>query len=274
MIHPTAVISPRAKLHPTVRVGPHAVIDADVELGADCVVGPRVYLTGWLRAGARNRFHAGCVIGDAPQDLKYDGSPTGVRVGEDNVFREHVTVHRSARRGGETVIGSHNLLMANAHVGHDAVVHNHVILANGALLGGHAIVFDRAFISGNSAVHQFVRVGTLALLQGLSGVTQDLPPFAVSTQINEMRGLNIIGMRRAGINAADRLEVKQLYRELFRSGKNLRTAAAAARGRYTSAAAQTLLEFVLSSKRGVVADCTQFRRPVAAAIPADDLSAD
>lgn len=271
MIHPTAIISPQAKLHPTVRVGPYAVIDAGVELGADCVVGPQVYLTGQLRVGARNCFHAGCVIGDAPQDLKYDGQPTEVRIGTDNVFREHVTIHRSAKCGEATVIGSHNLLMAHAHVGHNCVVHDHVILANGALLGGYAIVFDRAFISGNSAVHQFARVGTLAMIQGLSGVSQDLPPFTVSTQINEMRGLNIIGMRRAGISAADRLEVKKLYRELFRSGKNLRVAVADAQGRYASAAARTLLEFVQSSKRGVVADCTQRRW---SATGADDLPAD
>jgi UDP-N-acetylglucosamine acyltransferase len=255
MIHPTALISPQAKLDSTVQVGPYAVIDAGVELGAGCVVGPHVYLTGLLTAGTYNHFHAGCVIGDAPQDLKYDGTPTRVRIGAHNVFREHVTVHRATKQDGETVIGSHNLLMAHVHIGHNSHVHNHVILANGVLLAGHVEIFDRAFLSGNSAVHQFCRVGTLAMMQGLSGVTQDLPPFTVSRAMNEMCGLNIVGMRRAGISATDRLEVKKLYRELFRSGKNLRTAVAEAQGKFTGEPAQTMLKFVAASKRGVVADC-------------------
>ena len=125
------------------------------------------------------------------------------------------------------------------------------------LLAGHVTIFDRAFLSGNAAVHQFVRVGTLAMMQGLSGVTQDLPPFAVSRAMNKMCGLNIVGMRRAGINAADRLEVKKLYRELFRSGKNLRAAVTEAQGKFESDAAKTMLAFIAESKRGVVADCSK-----------------
>ncbi len=255
MIHPTAIISPKAKLDSTVQVGPYAVIDAGVELGAGCIVGPHVYLTGLLTVGVNNRFHAGCVIGDAPQDLKYDGTPTRVRIGDNNVFREHVTVHRATKPDGETIIGSNNLLMAHVHVGHNSHIHNYVILANGVLLAGHVTVFDRAFLSGNAAVHQFVRVGTLAMMQGLSGVTQDLPPFAVSKAMNEMCGLNIVGMRRAGISSAERLEVKKLYRDLFRSGKNLREAVADAQNKYSSAAAKTMLTFITEAKRGVVADC-------------------
>lgn len=255
MIHPTAIISPKAKLDSTVQVGPYAVIDAGVELGAGCIVGPHVYLTGLLTVGMNNRFHAGCVIGDAPQDLKYDGTPTRVRIGDNNVFREHVTVHRATKPDGETIIGSNNLLMAHVHVGHNSHIHNYVILANGVLLAGHVTVFDRAFLSGNAAVHQFVRVGTLAMMQGLSGVTQDLPPFTVSRAMNEMCGLNIVGMRRAGISAAERLEIKKLYHDLFRSGKNLRAAVAEAQNNYSSPAAKTMLTFITEAKRGVVADC-------------------
>src|SRR5688572_21337989 len=136
MIHPTAIIHPKAILHAPVRVGPYAVIDEGVELGADCIVGPHVYLTGWTTIGARNHFHAGCVIGDAPQDLKYSNEPTRLRIGDGNVFREHVTVHRSNKAAEETVIGSNNFFMANAHVAHNCLVGDHAILANGALLGG------------------------------------------------------------------------------------------------------------------------------------------
>src|SRR5580693_4974771 len=119
MIHPTAVVHPQAQVHASVKIGPYAVIDADVELGPECIVGPHVYITGRTAIGARNEFHAGCVIGDAPQDLKYHGGPTRLRIGDHNVFREHVTVHRSTKTEGETVIGSNNLLMVNSHVGHN-----------------------------------------------------------------------------------------------------------------------------------------------------------
>ncbi|HEY5344899.1 MAG TPA: acyl-ACP--UDP-N-acetylglucosamine O-acyltransferase [Verrucomicrobiae bacterium] len=254
MIHPTASIHPAAKLGANVRVGAFAVIDADVELGADCVVGPHVYLTGVTKIGSGNKFHAGCVIGDAPQDLKYRDEPTRVNIGDNNVFREHVTVHRSNKMAEATEIGSNNLLMASSHVAHNCVVGNHVILANGALLGGHATVQDRAFISGNALVHQFTRVGTLAIMQGGSAVSKDLPPFTVARGDNQICGLNTVGLRRAGFSAAERLELKKLYHALFRSGKLFRDALADAEKNFTSAGAKIMLEFIAAAKRGVCAD--------------------
>jgi UDP-N-acetylglucosamine acyltransferase len=254
MIHPTAIIHPQAKLGANVRVGAYAVIDANVELGADCVVGPQVYLTGVTKIGAGNQFHAGSVIGDAPQDLKYKDEPTRLKIGDNNVFREHVTVHRSNKLAEATVIGSNNLLMAGSHVAHNCVVGNHVILANGALLGGHATVQDRAFISGNALVHQFCRVGTLAIMQGGSAISKDLPPFTVARGDNGICGLNTVGLRRAGFSAAERLELKQLYHALFRSGKLLRSALAEAEGKFTSSGAKIMLDFIAAAKRGVCAD--------------------
>ncbi len=257
MIHPTAVIHPQAKLAPTVRVGPYAVIDEGVELGAECVVGPHVYLTGQTVIGARNRFHAGCVIGDAPQDVKYDGQPTRLRIGDHNQFREHVTVHRSSKPGSETLIGSHNFLMANCHVGHNCRLGDHTIIANGALLGGHAVVQDRAFISGNCLVHQLARVGTLAIMQGGAAVSIDVPPFTVAMQVNVICGLNIVGLRRAGFTAEQRLELKRLYQALFRSDQNLRQALVKARETFTSPAAKVMLDFVAEARRGVCADVSR-----------------
>ena len=254
MIHPTAIIHPQAKLDATVQVGPFAVIDAGVELGAGCVVGPHVYLTGETKIGTGNRFHAGCVIGDAPQDLKYKNEPTRLRIGDDNVFREHVTVHRSNKTAEDTVIGSHNFFMANSHVAHNCAVGDHVILANGALLGGHAVVQDRAFISGNCLVHQFTRVGALAIMQGGAAISQDLPPFTIAQRENEICGLNVVGLRRAGFTAEQRLELKRLYHLLFRRGKNLREALAAARKNFNGTTAKILLDFVAAAKRGVCSD--------------------
>jgi UDP-N-acetylglucosamine acyltransferase len=251
MIHPTAIVHPKASLDSTVQVGPGAVIDEGVELGAHCTVGPHVYLTGRTIVGARNRFHAGSVIGDAPQDLKYDGTPTRLRIGADNVFREHVTVHRSTKADEETLIGSHNYLMANSHVGHNSRLGDQVILANGVLLGGYAQVGDRAFLGGNCLVHQFTRVGMLAMMQGGAAISQDLPPFSIMHHVNTLCGLNIVGLRRAGVSSADRLELKQLYRALFLSGKNLRAAVAQGEVEFSGELAKALLRFVAESKRGV-----------------------
>jgi UDP-N-acetylglucosamine acyltransferase len=254
IIHPTAIIHPKAELDATARVGPYSVIDEGVRVGAHCLIGPHVHLTGATEIGAHNRFHTGCVIGDAPQDLKYKGARTRVRIGERNIFREQATVHRSNTEEEETVIGSDNYLMVNSHVGHNAVVGNHVIIANGALLSGHVVVGDRALISGNCLLHQFVRVGTLAMMQGGSAISKDLPPFTMARGYNGICGLNIIGLRRAGYKDDERLELKKVYRLLFRSGKNPGTALPAAFKEFRSAGAKTLLDFVASSERGVCAD--------------------
>lgn len=254
VIHPTAIIHSQARLDSTVAVGPYAVIDGDVELGAHCAVGPQVYLTGRTTIGTHNAFHAGCVIGDAPQDLKYQGEPTRLRIGGHNVFREHVTAHRSNKPDAETVIGSHNFLMANCHVGHNCLLGDQIIIANGVLLAGHVEVNDRAFISGNCLVHQFCRVGTLALMQGGSAISQDLPPFTVALRDNEICGLNVIGLRRAGFTPEQRRELKRLYHALFRSSRNLRAAVEAAQREFTSPVAKIMLDFIAAAKRGVCSD--------------------
>jgi UDP-N-acetylglucosamine acyltransferase len=254
VIHPTAIVHPKAVLDSTAEVGPYAVIDAGVELGAGCKVGPHVYLTGQTRIGARNEFCAGSVIGEAPQDLKYQGEPTRVEIGEGNVFREHVTVHRANDLEHATVIGSGNFLMANAHVGHNSRVGNNVIIANGVLLGGHVSIDDRAFISGNCLLHQFVRVGTLALMQGGAAISKDLPPYTVARGDNGICGLNTIGLRRAGLAAAERLELKELYHLLFRNHASFQTRLGQARERFSSAPARVMLEFLEGSKRGICAE--------------------
>ncbi len=254
MIHPTAIVHPEAKLDPTVQVGPFSVIDAEVEVGPHCLIGPHVYLTGRTLIGSHNLFHAGCILGDAPQDLKYTGAPTRLRIGDHNVFREHATVHRSNSTEEETRIGSNCYLMANCHVAHNCQVGDYVILANGALLAGHVTVGDRAFISGNCVIHQYVRIGTLALMQGGSAISMDLPPFSIACQENALCGLNVVGLRRAGLSAAERLELKQLYHALFRSGQNLPRAVAEARKAFFGAGSRVLLDFLSESKRGVCSD--------------------
>lgn len=254
MIHPTAVVHKKAKLGARVSVGPYAVIDEHVVLGADCIVGAHAYLTGHTTAGAKNHFFAGAIIGEAPQDLKYRGEPTRLRIGDHNVFREHVTVHRSNTTREDTVIGSHNLFMAHCHIGHNAHLGDHIIIANGALLAGHVNVADRVFISGNCLLHQFVRVGTLAMMQGGSGISQDLPPFTVARGDNGICGLNIVGLRRAGLTAEQRRELKRLYLVLFRGGRKLREAIEEAREEFKSDADRVMLDFVAATRRGICSD--------------------
>ena len=247
MIHPTAIVHPKVKLDSSVDVGPYSVIDAGVEIGPDCRIGPHVYITGETRIGAGNAFHAGSVIGDAPQDLKYKGEKTRLQIGDRNVFREHITVNRATDLDGSTVIGSDNFLMQHVHIGHNCRLHDHIIMGGGAMMAGHTEVFDQAMISGNCLVHQFCRVGALALMQGGSAISKDLPPYTVASRSNEICGLNIIGLRRAGLSSERRLELKRLYHAMFRSGMKV----TAAREQFTSAEARLFLDFVAASSRGI-----------------------
>ena len=252
MIHPTALVHPRARLDSTAGVGPYSVIDAGVVIGPNCQIGPQVYITGETIIGAGNQFHAGAVIGGPPQDLKYNGAPTRLRIGDQNVFREHTTVNRATNPEGETIIGSHNFLMQHVHIAHNCRVHDHIIMGGGSMLAGHSEVFDHALISGNCLIHQFCRMGTLALMQGGSAISKDLPPYTVARRSNEICGLNVIGLRRAGLDSNQRLGLKRLYQALFRSGLNLRAAAAAAREQFTAPEAKLMLDFIAASKRGIV----------------------
>src|SRR5262245_32293500 len=178
-IHATAVIAREAELADDVEVGAHAIIEGKVNIGPQCVIRPGAFLYGPLTMGQANTVYSGAVLGETPQHLKYQGEPTSLEIGDGNVFREFVTVHRGTTHRMTTVIGNHNYFMVNAHVGHDCIVGNRNILANGALVAGHCVLADHVFLSGNSAVHQFVRVGRLALLSGCSISTKDIPPFVM-----------------------------------------------------------------------------------------------
>jgi UDP-N-acetylglucosamine acyltransferase len=217
-IHPTAVVSPDAELADGVEIGPYVVIEGRVRIGAGCVLRPYVHLCGPLTMGRGNVIYSGCVLGERPQHLRYNDEPTCLEIGDHNIFREHVTVHRGTVQAWATRIGSHNFLMAHCHVAHDCQIGNRCILANGALLGGHCILEDNAYLSGNSAVHQFVRIGRLALLSGCSATTKDIPPFVIQQNIDTVVAVNVIGMRRAGMSNEQINAVRRAFRILFRDG--------------------------------------------------------
>jgi UDP-N-acetylglucosamine acyltransferase len=220
LIHPSATIEPGAELDSSVEVGPHALIESGARIGADCVIGSGVRIGGAVRMGAGNRVHHGAAIGGLPQDLSFSPeTPTFVEIGERNTFREHVTVHRATRPGGATRIGSDNFLMVNSHVAHDCVLGDRNVFANGATLAGHVQIDHHCFLSGHTAIHQFARIGAYVMVSGLSGVSQDVPPFVtVDGHRADIVGLNVVGLRRAGFDQAARRRIKAAYGMLYRSG--------------------------------------------------------
>lgn len=251
-IHPTAVISPEAKLAADVQVGPYVVIEGDVTIGAGCILRPQVVLCGPLSLGSGNQIFSGVVLGERPQHLKYGNEPTRLEIGNDNVFREHVTVHRGTTQSMVTRIGDGNFFMANSHIGHDCQVGSRCIFANGALVGGHCTIDDSVYLSGNAAVHQWVRVGRLALLSGLSASTKDIPPFIIQQGIDSVVGLNVIGMRRAGMPHAEIDAVRKAYHIIFRQGMVLPAALGLVeRDLGTVPAVAEMVAFIRESKRGI-----------------------
>ncbi len=222
-IHSSACIDPKAALGRDVVVGPGAVIAAGARVGDRCVIGPHAVIYGGVTLGEGCRVHAGAVIGDTPQDLAFKGEVASfVRIGARNILREGVTIHRGTKEGTETVTGDDCYLMANSHLAHNVQLGHRVIIANGALLAGYVEVGDGAFISGNVVVHQFCRVGRLAMLGGLSAISKDVPPFCMtrSGSLNTIVGLNIVGLRRNGFNPEQRKSARGCLDIVFRQGLN------------------------------------------------------
>jgi UDP-N-acetylglucosamine acyltransferase len=251
-IHPTAVISPEAELADNVEIGPYVVIEGRVRIGPDCVLRPYVHLRGPLTLGRGNLLYTGTVLGERPQHLRYQDEPTGLEIGDHNIFREHVTVHRGTTQSWTTRIGSHNFFMAHSHVAHDCQIGNRCMLANGALVGGHCIIDDNAFLSGNCAVHQFVRIGRLALLSGISATTKDIPPFLMNQGINCLVGVNVVGMRRAGMTAEQINGVRRAFHILFQESQVLPRALAQAEQELgTLDVVAELIAFIRQSPRGI-----------------------
>ena len=254
-IDPRAVVSERAKVAPGVRIGPYAIVGDDVELGEGCVLYPHAVALGPTRLGRRNVLHPFCTIGGEPQDLKFRGEPTRLEVGDENVFRESVTVSRgTVQGGGVTRIGSRGLFMTSSHVAHDCVIGDNVIFANCATLAGHVTVEDRAAVGAFSPVHQFCRIGRYSYIGASTTVTKDVPPFSLVVNERDTRcyGVNTIGLQRAGFSP-ERIETIETAFRLFLRSK-LNTSQAIEQIRATlngSADVAELLAFLEGSTRGV-----------------------
>ena len=253
-IHPTAIIEAGAELHPSVRVGPYSIIEAGAVIGADCVIESSVRVYGQTRMGVGNRVYHGATLGAEPQDLSYTpekGRP--LTIGDHNQFREGVNISHGVKEDHGTVIGSHNFFMAYSHVGHDCVVGDRNIFANTATLAGHVTVEHHCFLSGQTATHQFCRIGAYVMVAGVTGVPQDVPPYViVDGHRAEIVGLNLVGLRRNGFTQEQRSAIKQAYRLLYKSGLKPADALARLRSVASMPAVAEIVRFVEGSKRGLV----------------------
>ncbi len=218
-IHPTALVDARAELAEDVVIQPYTIIGPEVVIETGSVVGPHVVIEGRTHIGHHNQVFPFVTIGFPPQDITYAGEPTQVIIGDHNIIREHVTIHRGTTRGGGvTRVGSHNFIMAYAHIAHDCRLGDHVILVNGATLGGHVRVDDHAVLGGLAAVHQHVRIGTYAYIGGTSPVVQDIPPYTLAANERAaLHGLNLVGLKRSDFSPAVMQALKNCYRIIFRS---------------------------------------------------------
>jgi UDP-N-acetylglucosamine acyltransferase len=258
-IHATAVIDPSAELAEDVEIGPYVVIEENVRLGRGCRLMAHAFVGRNSVLGEGNILHPGAIVGHAPQDISTTGlEKSRVVIGERNVFREYCTVHRGYRDGTETRIGDDCFLMAQSHVAHDCRIGDRVILAGGSLLAGHVAVEDRAFISGNVAVHQFCRIGSLAMIAGLARVSRDPPPYFLVKGDSKVYGLNQVGLQRAGLSDRERAELRGAYKILYRKGLRLEPALFRIEQTYPhSRYVRHLVSFIRDSKRGI---CPHHRR--------------
>src|ERR1700719_3458802 len=223
-IHPTSVIGPDVELAAGVDIGPFCLLDGKIRVGARTRLIGHVTILGITELGADNVLHPGAVIGDEPQDLTYTGVARSVKIGDRNVFREYSTVHRGSEHGDITIMGDDNFMMQNAHVAHDCRIGNSTIIAGGALLAGWVELGDRALVSGNCVVHQYTRIGRLAVMRGLSPPSRDVPPFCIMDGTHTLRGINLVGLKRAGIPSKSIHALRHAFTTLFGTRQNLKLA--------------------------------------------------
>ena len=253
-IHPTAIVHLSAQIGTGSEVGPYCVIGPDVTLGEHCWLQHHVTLCGPMRAGGRNKFYAYCSIGQQTQDLKYKGEPTYLEIGDQNTFREFVTVNRSTTSEGKTRIGNRGNFLAYSHIGHDCTVGDEVVFSNNGTLAGHVEVGDNAIMGGLTAVHQFCRIGRFAITGGCSKIVQDVPPFMIADgNPAEIRGVNSVGLERKGYSAEKIKSIKEAFRLLFRSKCNTQQGIEAIRKELPpSEEINQIVEFIEKTERGII----------------------
>jgi UDP-N-acetylglucosamine acyltransferase len=252
-IHPTAIIDKTAEISSDVDIGPYCYIGPKVILGQGCRIGPQVVILEGTKIGKNCSIYPGAIIGCEPQDYKFKDLRSNVEIGNDNIIREYVTIHRSSEAEGKTVVGNNNFLMAYAHIAHDCKVGNQVVITNYTGLSGYVTVEDKAIVSGYVAIHQFCRIGELAIISAQTGLSKDVPPFMIGEgRPCLIRGINVIGLRRNGISPDVRLDIQRAYRILFRSRLNTTKALERIKEEIEMGREIThLVNFIENSQRGI-----------------------
>jgi len=252
-IHPTALIDAGAELGTGVKIGPFAIIESGSRIGDDCVIEGAAQIRSGAKIGKGTFVGAGAILGSNPQFRGFDESIcSGILVGERNILREYVTIHRSVHEGTDTIIGDDNYLMAGSHIGHDCIVGNANTFANNVLLGGHVLFGNHCFVGGASAFHQFVRVGDYVMCQGHSGFSQDLPPFVIGADINTVVGINAVGMKRAGFTVDERRGVKSAFQAVYHGPETLQSILESASDRENTVPLELFYRFLREpSKKGL-----------------------
>jgi UDP-N-acetylglucosamine acyltransferase len=255
MIHPTAIVDPKAEINGGVEIGPYSIVEKDVLIGEETKIGPHVVIREGTTIGKRCRIFQFSSIGEAPQAVAYKGERTSLIIGDNNIIRESVTLHRgTVKGGGKTVIGDRNFFMAYSHVAHDCQIGNQVVLANGATLAGHILIEDYAVIGGLAAVHQFCRIGAHAFISGVTGVVLDIPPYMLAAGSRaKLFGLNTVGLKRQNFREETIRALKTAYRIIFRSGLTLEKAMKKVEASEISQMQEVdhLLRFIQQTKRGI-----------------------
>jgi UDP-N-acetylglucosamine acyltransferase len=257
-VDPSAIVAPTARVHPGAQVGPqamigeYAIVEEDVVIGAHCRLEPYVYVKRWTTLGERNEISAGTVLGTDPLDKNFTGERSYLRIGNGNIIREHYTISRGTQPESMTEIGDGNYIMTSGHVAHNCKIGNNCVIASCALVAGHVEVEDQAFISGGVVIHQFSKIGKLAMIGGNSRVNSDVPPFFLYSDFNVApKGLNLVGLRRAGFKKQEIDALKAAYRILYRSGLKLEEALARIEGELHTEHTRHLVNFIRASKRGI-----------------------
>ena len=253
-IHPSTLVDPSAEIGAGTIIGPYCVIAPEVMLGENCWLQHHVTLCGPMRAGARNKFYAYCSIGQQTQDLKYQGEPTYLEIGDDNTFREFVTINRSTTGEGKTRVGSRGNFLAYSHIGHDCTVGDEVVFSNNGTLAGHVQVGNHAVMGGLTAVHQFCRIGRFAITGGCTKIVQDVPPFMIADgNPAEIRGVNLVGLERKGFTPESVKWIKEAFRLIYRSKYNTRQAVDTVRKKLPQTEEiMQIIEFIEQSERGII----------------------
>jgi len=248
-IHKTAMVSNASEIDASADIGPGVIIEEGVRIHAGVRLMANAYVCRGTEIGEGTAVHPGAVIGNEPQDHAYKGAGTFTRIGRNNIIREYVTIHRGTAEGSATVIGDNNFLMVQAHIGHNCVIEDNVIIANSALLAGYVSVGKGAFISGNVVFHQFCRIGRYAMIGGFTGVNKDVPPYMIVRGPSIVRGVNLVGLRRAGFDRETIREIKEAYKALYISGRSREEALAVIKGTLRSEEIAHLVFFIEGSKR-------------------------